>query len=527
MDAAVIGAGFSGLYAIYRLRAAGFSVRGFETGREVGGTWFWNRYPGARCDVESLDYSYSFDPDLEQDWTWTERFATQPEILRYLRHVADRYDLRPLISFNTRVTAARWDEDSGFWDIATDDGSRRRARFLILATGALSAAKHPDIDGLNTFQGQVLSTSNWPEEGVSFAGKRVGVVGTGSSAIQAIPILAEAAAHLTVFQRTPAFSLPARNAPLSAEHQERFKANYSQHRAAARATSAGVCFPATGKGAFEVSAAERERIYEAFWEQGGPGLVNVFKDLLLAQDANDTAAEFVRSKIRSLVHDEATAQALCPRDYPIGSKRVPVDTGYYETFNRTNVRLKDIRDTPIERVTPAGVLTTDGETQLDVLVLAVGFDAMTGSFTRIDIRGRGGLSLRDKWAAGPQTYLGVMAHGFPNMFLVTGPGSPSVLSNMVLSGEQHVEWIVACLDGMRQRAQTRIEATDEAEADWVAHVNAIASTTLYMSGNSWYLGANVPGKPRVFMPYLGGVARYRAICDRIARDNYKGFMLHA
>ncbi len=522
VDVIVVGAGFGGLYALHKLRGLGFAVQGFETGDDVGGTWYWNRYPGARCDVESMDYSYSFDDALQQEWEWTERFATQPEIQRYVAHVADRFDLRPLIRFSTRVERAIWDEAARRWRVRTDAGDETAARFLILATGSLSAAKTPDIPGLEDFAGETYFTSTWPHEGVDFAGKRVGVIGTGSSAIQAIPLIAAEAEHVTIFQRTPNFSMPAHNAPMTADYQSGFKAGYAEHRLKSRQSRAGVLFHATGKSTLELEDEERRRHYEDAWARGGPGLGAVFTDMMVDERANDHAAEFVRAKIREQVNDPDTAEALSPRGYPIGSKRVAVDTDYYKTFNRPNVALKDLRKAPLERIAAAGVVTADGTTPVDVLVLATGFDAMTGSFLRIDTHGTDG-TLAEKWAAGPRTYLGLMSAGFPNLFVVAGPGSPSVLSNMVLSCEQHVEWIAGCLTAMRDAGETRIEATPAAEDEWTQGLTDLAAGTLFMKGNSWYLGANVPGKPRVFMPYVGGVGEYRRICDAVAADDYRGF----
>ena len=523
IDAVVVGAGFAGLYMLHRLREAGFSVQGFEIGEDVGGTWYWNRYPGARCDVESIDYSFSFDLELEQEWNWTERFATQPEIRRYLEHVAERYALRPSIQFNTRVEAASWSEDIKRWRVRTDAGDIVEARFLILATGSLSAAKAPDIPGVDSFAGDILHTGSWPEEGYDFTGKQVGVVGTGSSGIQAIPLIAEQAEHLTVFQRTPSFTVPARNARLSEEYLAGIKQRYRDHRAAVRETAPGVIWETKGRPALEVPDEERQAAYEAAWKRGGPGFPATFTDLIIDEESNRTAADFVRSKIREIVQDPDTATSLCPQGYPIGSKRIAVDTDYYATFNRPNVTLVDLRKRPLLEVEPSGVHTAGGLVQLHTLVLATGFDAMTGSFLRIDIRNGQGLTLARKWKAGPRTYLGLMSEGFPNLFLIAGPGSPSVLSNMVLSIEQHVEWVVDCLVALREAGQERIEPTAEAEDNWVERLNTAARKTLYLSGNSWYLGANVPGKPQVFMPYIGGVAAYRRICDRVVGNGYSGF----
>ena len=521
-DVVVVGAGFGGIYALHKLRGLGFSVQGFEIGDDVGGTWYWNRYPGARCDVESIDYSFSFDDALQQEWVWTERYGAQPEIQAYIAHVADRFDLRPLIQFETRVESAVWNEGAGRWMIATDRGGSFAARFLVLATGSLSAAKEPEIEGLGDFSGELLFTSNWPNGPVDVAGKHVGVIGTGSSAIQAIPLLAKEAGHLTVFQRTPNFSMPARNCPMVPEQLVAAKANYAEHRKKTRASRAGAIAYGTDKSAHAVDADVRNLHFEEAWDRGGSGFPSTFTDIMRDQTANDYAAEFVRAKIRELVNDQTTAEILSPREYPLGAKRVALDTNYYQTFNRPNVSLKDLRQTPINRIVSEGVETSDGVTPLDTLVLATGFDAMTGSFLRVDIRGVEGRTLRDHWSAGPRTYLGLMANGFPNLFFIAGPGSPSVLSNMVLSIEQHVEWISDCIVKMQSQGLNRIEAEETAEENWVQRLNDSASGTLFMKGNSWYLGANVPGKPRVFMPFLGGIAEYRRICDEVVSNHYSG-----
>jgi cyclohexanone monooxygenase len=524
-DVVVIGAGFAGLYMLHRARGLGLSARVYEAGEGVGGTWYWNRYPGARCDVESMDYSYSFSPELEQEWRWTERYAAQPEILAYIDHVADRFDLRRDIQLATRVTAATFDEAANRWAIATDRGDRVSARFCVMATGCLSAAQVPDVKGLETFAGRWYHTGRWPHEGVDFSGQRVGVIGTGSSAIQSIPIIARQAAHLFVFQRTPNFSIPAHNAPLDPAFEQRVKGSYPEHRRQARASRVGFVIEGSDQSALAVSAAERRREYEKRWARGGLGFAFTFADLLTDRSANDTAAEFFRDKIRAIVRDPAVAEALVPRGYPIGTKRLCVDTDYYATFNRDNVTLVDIRTSPIEAITPHGLRTRDAEYTLDSLVFATGFDAMTGALLAIDVRGTKSQTLREKWAAGPRTYLGLAVAGFPNLFLVTGPGSPSVLSNMIVSIEQHVDWIAGCLAHLRQHRRERIEATSDAEEAWVAHVNDVGHATLYPLANSWYMGANVPGKPRVFMPYIGGVGVYRARCDEVAAKGYEGFAL--
>ena len=521
-DAVVVGAGFSGLYMLHRLRALGLAARVFEQGGDVGGTWYWNRYPGARCDVESVQYSYSFSRELEQEWDWSERYARQPEILNYARHVADRFALRPHIEFNTRVAAAEFDEDR--WIVTLDNGRSVAARMLIMATGCLSNARRPDFPGLASFKGQTYHTGHWPHEGVDFTGLRVGVIGTGSSAIQAIPVIAAQARHVTVFQRTPNFSIPARNCPLAGQDRRWWKENYPELRRRAREEMRnGIVTEIPDRGALDDSPQARTARFEARWARGGLTFMTAYNNLALDQAANDTAADFVRGKIAATVRDPAVARLLQPTSYPIGTKRICIDTDYFETFNRPNVTLVDIRSAPIEQVTPTGIVAGQ-EHALDAIVFATGFDAMTGSFAKVDI-GCGGITLNGKWAEGPKSYLGLMVAGFPNMFIITGPGSPSVLSNMMVSIEQHVDWIADCLAYLRDHDIDRIEATAEAEDKWVAHVNEVAHTTLYPQANSWYMGANIPGKPRIFMPYIGGVNVYRQICDAVAAKGYEGFAL--
>ena len=527
LDAVIVGAGLAGLYMLHRLRGLGLSARIYEAGGGVGGTWYWNRYPGARCDVESMEYSYSFSDELQQEWRWTERYATQPEILRYIEHVADRFDLRRDIQLDTRVTAATFDEATKRWAIRTDRGDRVSAQFCILATGCLSTAQAPPFPGLETFEGTWYHTGHWPHEGVDFSAQRVGVIGTGSSAIQSIPIIATQAAHLYVFQRTPNFSVPALNAPLDPDHVRWFKARYGEIRRHARESRNGLLVERNDQSALAVTAEERQRQYEARWGRGGLGFTAAFADLLTSQAANDTAAEFFHAKIRATVRDPAVAEALLPRDYPVGTKRMCVDTDYYATFNRDNVTLVDVRKAPIAAITPRGVRTRDAEYALDSIVFAIGFDAMTGALLGIDIRGRAGGALRDKWAEGPRSYLGLAIAGFPNLFAITGPGSPSVLSNMIVSIEQHVDWIADCLAYLRGHGLRTIEATAGAEEAWGAHVNEVGHATLYPAANSWYMGANIPGKPRVFMPYVGGVGAYRRKCDDVAATGYAGFTLSA
>jgi cyclohexanone monooxygenase len=527
-DVVVVGAGFAGMYMLHRLRGLGFSVRVYERGSGVGGTWYWNRYPGARCDVESMQYSYSFSDELQQEWDWSERYAPQPEILKYANHVADKYNLRADIQFGARVDRAAFDEDENIWSVATSDGKTVAAKFVVLATGCLSNARMPDIKGLGGFEGQVYHTGNWPLERIDFTGLRVGVIGTGSSAIQSIPVIAEQAKHLTVFQRTPNFSIPAHNAPLTAEERDAFRANYPEIRRFAREVARnGIYTEMPDRGALEDGDNERRAKYEQRWQRGGLTFMSVYNDLALNKAANDTAADFVREKIAEIVGDPETARLLQPTSYPIGTKRICIDTEYFATFNRPNVTLVDIKSNPIDEILPHAVRTGGKDREIDALVLATGFDAMTGSVAKIDITGRDGLTLNRKWAEGPKTNLGLMSAGFPNLFIITGPGSPSVLSNMIVSIEQHVDWISDCIAYMRDHGFDSLEAEKDAEDKWVAHVNEVAFSTLYPQANSWYMGANIPGKPRIFMPYIGGVGPYRQICNEVAAKGYEGFAMTA
>ena len=527
-DAIIVGAGFSGLYMLHKLRALGFSAHAIEAGHDVGGTWYWNRYPGARCDIESVEYSYSFDKDLEADWDWSERYAAQPEILRYLQHVAERFDLRRDIEFETRVTAAHWQEDAHRWLVGTDRGRSYSARFVIAATGCLSSFNRPDIPGLDSFAGEIYATGTWPHEGVDFTGKRVAVIGTGSSAIQSIPLIAKQAKQLTVFQRTPNYVVPAQNHALSDEHWRDYRAGYSGLRQNARVSQFGAALPLpmSPKPALESTQDELEEDLEKRWAYGGlPGFIGAFPDTLFETAAADLVGEFVRGKIRERVKDPVVAELLCPKDYPFASKRLCVDIDYFETYNRDNVRLVDLNATPIEAVTADGVKTSAELVELDAIVLATGFDAMTGALTRIDIRGREGVTLKDKWAEGTKTYLGLMNRGFPNLFTITGPGSPSVMSNMPTSIEQHVDWVSQAMVDLRDRGASTIEPLAESEEVWTAHNGEIADLTVFVHANNWYLGANIPGKPRVFMPYLGGVGAYRNICDEVRESGYSGFAI--
>ena len=527
LDAVIIGAGFSGMYQLLCLRdRLGLKVQVLEAGDGVGGTWYWNRYPGARCDSESHSYNYTFSKELFEAWEWSERYPQQPEIMRYLNHVADRFDLRRNIRFGTRVVAARRDEAANLWEVSTAGGETLRARYLITAVGCLSTANVPRIAGLESFAGAWYHTGQWPHAGVEFSGKRVGVVGTGSTGIQAIPVIAETAAELTVFQRTANYSVPAHNAPLTPEFKAWVKGNHAEIRQVTRSTPNGHAFVIANRSVWDVSAEEREALYEAAWDKGGLQFRATFRDLLVDKQANNTAAEFLKRKIRGIVQDPKTAELLADIDHPYAAKRPPIDDNYFATFNRPNVRLVDVRSAPIERITPTGIVTAAGDYPLDIIVFATGFDAMTGPLLALGIEGRDGLPLAEAWAAGPRNYLGLQVAGFPNLFTVTGPGSPSVLCNMPVPIEQHVEWITDCIAHMRAKGLARVEPTEAAMDGWVAEVNAAAAATLLPeAGHSWYLGANVPGKPRVFMPYAGGMARYRETCEAVVAKGYVGFAM--
>jgi cyclohexanone monooxygenase len=525
-DMIIVGAGFAGLYALHRFRNLGLAVRVVEAGEDIGGTWFWNRYPGARCDIESMQYSYSFSDEIQQEWNWTEYYATQPEILRYINFVADKLDLRRDIQLNTRVTAAEFDEQANRWLVTTHAGESFYARFLIMATGCLSIPLEPNIPGLESFSGQIHRTFDWPRQGVQLAGKRVGLIGTGSSGIQAAPMLAAQAQHLTVFQRTPHYSIPAHNRPLDADYVRGWKESYKARRRAARLTRNSTLNDAGSRPGIEFTREERDLEFARRWNvTGGIGFIYAFPDVTTNEVVNKQASDFVRDRIASIVRDPSTAAVLGPQDYGIGGKRICVDTNYYDMFNRDNVALVDLLKNPIVTVTRDGIRTASREYELDTLILAIGFDAMTGALTRVDIRGRGGMALRDHWKDGPKTYLGLSVAGFPNLFTITGPGSPSVFANMVTSIEQHVDWIADCIASMRRDGQITIEPTAQAADAWFAHVNEVGNRTiLAKAGNSWYVGANVPGKPRVVMPYMGGAATYMEKIEAVARHDYSGFV---
>ena len=525
VDVVVVGAGFSGLYLLHRMNELGFRTRVLEAADDVGGTWYWNRYPGARCDIPTTDYTMSFDPALETEWTWSEKYATQPEILRYAQFIATKYGLYDGIDFETRVEQATWDDAAQHWQIRTDRGETITSRFYVMATGCLSVPKAPDVVGIDRFAGPTYLTSRWPHEGVDFTGKRVAIIGTGSSSIQSTPLIAQQASQVTVFQRTPNFSVPAWNGPADPERLARIAADPAAYRAEAKLSGGGAPGEPTTLSAVALSDAERRERFEEMWQRGGLEMLGCFNDTMVNPVANELLSELIREKIRSIVHDPVTAEMLCPKDHPFGTKRPCVDTNYYATFNLPHVRLVDLRSTPIATVTETGIDTTAESFEFDAIVLATGFDAMTGAIVGVDITGKDGRTLKQEWAHGPHTYLGLMSVGFPNLFMITGPGSPSVLSNMAVSIEQHVEWVSNCLADLRDRGVTTIEPTETAQAGWVQHSNDCAAITLYPQANSWYMGANVPGKPRVFLPYIGGVGTYRLACDEVRARDYLGFRL--
>jgi len=522
-DAVIVGAGFGGMYAAYKLRELGLSVQVFERGSDIGGTWYWNRYPGARCDAPSLQYSYQFCEDLQQEWEWSEVYATQPEILRYMDHVAQRFDLRSLMQFDTTVEAIHYDDESRIWTVRTDHGAPVRARFCILATGCLSTKNTPDFPGLGDYEGIWYHTSNWPHEGVDFSGKRVGVVGTGSTGIQAIPVIAETAAVLKVFQRTAQYSTPARNGPMDREYEASIKADYAGFRARnyRNPVALDIRIDRNAPKTFEVSEAERIAAYERCWDEGGLSFATAFRDSSVNRAANEDVSNFIRRKIAQIVKDPATARALQPK-HIYACKRPCLDTNYFETYNRPNVELIDVSARGLDRITARGIVANGEEHALDCIVFATGFDAFTGSINQIDIRGKNGLALKDKWSNGPRAYLGLMSAEFPNLFTVTGPGSPSVLANMVVAIEQHVNLIGECIEHMRRNGHAIVEANSSAEDDWVEQVRLAADRTLYTACDNWYQGSNVPGKPRGFVPYVDWPS-YVAICESVVDKRYQGF----
>ncbi|MFC7395353.1 flavin-containing monooxygenase [Scopulibacillus cellulosilyticus] len=526
-DAVIVGAGFSGLYMLYRLREAGFSARIYEAADGVGGVWYWNRYPGARCDSDSIYYNYTFSDELIKEWTWSSRYPEQPEILRYLNFVADKFDLRRDIQFKTRITSAHYNDGNSMWNVLTDDGTSVSANYFITAVGCLSSANIPNFKGLNRFEGEWYHTGNWPHEKVDFESKRVGVIGTGSSGVQSIPVIAKEAKHLTVFQRTPQYSVPARNHPYNEAFIRETKENYSEIKKQMLESRVGIPIKRNDRSALDDTPEERKLKFEEAWNKGGIWTLGAaYNDLAINEAANETAAEFIRVKIKEKVHDPEAAKKLMPSYYYL-AKRPICDTHYYETFNRENVTLVDVKESPIEKITSKGVKTTETEYELDTLVFATGYDAMTGPLFKIDICGKEGKALKEKWDNGAQTrtYLGIATAGFPNFFMITGPESPSVISNMPVSIEQHVEWIADCLQYLRVHNIETIEAKTEAEEAWSKHCKDVADATLYSKTESWYTGANIAGKPRGFLIYLGGVDQYRKICNDVADKGYKGFSL--
>ena len=526
VDAIVIGAGFAGLRALYRLRGLGKRVLVLEASDDIGGVWHHNGYPGARCDVESFDYSYSFSPEMEQEWRWSERYATQPEILRYINHVADRFELRNNILLNTRMSKAAYDEHTGRWTITAHEGRQWSAQFLVMCVGQLSTTKQPDYPGQETFRGELIHSGVWPKHKVEFANKRVAIIGTGSSGMQMTPIIAKQAKQLTVFQRTANYSIPAANAFVSDEEDSQVKANYRARREQAWNSPTGLGFKPNRQSALEASPEDREKVYEAAWNRFGFGFALAYYDILLSKPANDTAAEFIRRKIAAVVDDPITREKLVPKGHPFAARRPSVDSGYFQAFNRDNVELADIREFPILEFTPEGIRTAERLREFDIVIYATGFDAFTGSLLKPDIVGRDGLTLKQKWSAGPVTQLGIGVSGFPNLLIVVGPGSPSLLSNVMVSIEEQIDWIADLIESMNTKGQVEIEASPDAEPSaWVEHVNERAKETLYMSANSYYNGAEIAGKPRVFMPYSGGVRNYRRILNKCADEGYSGFIL--
>ncbi len=523
IDAIVVGAGFGGMVMVHRLRALGLNVQGLERGGDVGGTWYWNRYPGCRCDVESMEYSYQFSKELEQEWNWSERYSPQPEILAYAQYVADRFDLKSCFRFNTEVVGANWSESAGLWQVRVGSGETLTSRFLIMATGCLSSTNTPDFPGLSSFGGKTYHTGAWPHTGVDFTGQRVAVIGTGSSAIQSIPLIAEQAAALTVFQRTANYSIPAHNAALDPAWARDIKANYGdlRERNWNQQAAFGAFYPRNADSVLTATPAERESRFEKHWGLGGFMFLGAFSDLMMSVEANQMAGEFVRNKIRSIVRDPVTAELLCPQGI-IACKRLCADTGYFATYNLPHVQLVDVSQHPIERFTPTGIVAQGKLYEFDAVVFATGFDAMTGSLLRMNIVGRDDLALREKWQAGPRTYLGLMTEGFPNLYMMTGPGSPSVLANMITGVEHHAGFIAQQIEWLGNQGNSRIEAGADAEDAWVGMVNMRSEATLFPRCNSWYLGANVPGKPRVFMPYIGW-PDYVQRLKEIAGESYPGF----
>ena len=523
-DMLIIGQGFGGMYMLHRARGMGLDVVAIEAGDDVGGTWYWNRYPGARCDVMSIDYSYSFSNEIMQEWTWSEQFAAQPEIWAYAKWVADKLDLRRDVRFETRAISVRYDDAQRVWVVQTDGGEVLRATYLVMATGPLSVPKGLDVPGAERFRGPILLSGRWPRQPIDFAGKRVGVIGTGSTGIQIVPVVAEQAEQLFVFQRTPSFTMPMRNRKLAADYVAQIKEHYPELRAVARASFTGGVRPISTRPVFSIPVDERERLMEDTWREGGLGLLGLFSDVLFNQRANDVVADFVRRKIRETVHDPATAEALTPHGYPIFARRPCLDTGYYEAFNRDNVSLVDCIVEPITEITPTGLRTGAREIALDIVIAATGYDGLTGAMLAVDVRGREGRSLREKWAGGAWSHLGLMMEGFPNLFMIAGANGPSALANFVILNEQNADWICDCIGYMDAHGHHSIEPTVQAEDRYMTLVSEIAGRSLMPKANTWYVGANIPGKPRFFPIFAGGLSRYRDMCSEVAADGYRGFV---
>lgn len=525
-DVIVIGAGFAGLYALYQFRERGYITQVIEAGSDIGGTWFWNRYPGARCDIESLQYSYSFSEEIQQEWHWSELYGTQPEILSYIHFVAERLHLRSGIMLNTRVSSLTFNESENTWAVQCESGELLFSRHCIMATGCLSAPLEPDIPGLERFGGEIYRTTNWPTESVDFAGKSVGLIGTGATGVQLAPVVAEQCEQLTVFQRTPNYSIPAHNRTMDAKHEQTWKAHYAQNRTDAARTRNNAIMHHGKEPGENMPLTKLRDIFEKRWQMGGLNFLYGVTDLVTNKRVNGAAAQFVCDKIAERVNDPVTARKLMPKGQILGAKRLCADTRYYETFNRSNVSLVDLSEEALQTVTESGLKTSDNDYQLDTLILATGFDAMTGALNRIDITGAGGKTLRQHWAEGARTLLGLTVADMPNLFLITGPGSPSVLSNMVTSIEQNVDWACDCIDYLYQHDYQRITATPNAEQRWVDHVREVADRTLLPTQQTWYVGANVPGKAQIYLPYIGGVTQYLKHCRRIADNDYEGFRLN-
>lgn len=524
VDVVVVGAGIGGMYAVHKFREMNLSVQGIESGGDIGGVWYWNRYPGARCDLMSIDYSYSFSKEIQQEWTWSEQFAAQPEILSYLNFVADKLDLRKDIQFNTRVIRAEFNEQSHTWFVTTNTGDIFEAPYCVMATGPLSIPKDPDFAGTKDFQGDIYFAGKWPHEGVDFTGKRVGLVGTGSSGIQITPVVAETAQSLHVFQRTPSFSLPMRNVELDDEYIEEVKNNYNGLRETAGASRLGGMRPVTTRAFFSVPRGQRVQLMEDAWNQGGLAFLGTFSDLLVNEKANDQVADFVRSKIEQVIDDPQLAEQLKPQGYPVFARRPCLDTSYYEAFNKPHVHLVDCINDPIEKLTAKGVKTTSRETELDILIFATGYDSLSGAMMAFDIIGRNEKPLKEKWVEGPVSYMGLLIKDFPNLFSVCGANGPSALANIFTLNEQNVDWIADCIQHMRDKGIATVEATAEAESDWMGVVADMARKTLISKAKTWYVGANIEGKPTGLTIYAGGFLAYRQFCDNVVAEGYSGLV---